>query len=171
VGFRWILWDLRGIAKLRVHFEIAFDGVFIDIISSNIKECSLSAENDQLTIAEKFSKSWDEMVEFFTHLSAERYQWSWLKPILGLIGEMRARGYDRQFRVGQSLAYFMLSRSQEHGLWTEQSFLRKGLHQQGGMTVYLYEPPDSEIEINLDRIELTPELEQLLLRLLTYHSD
>jgi hypothetical protein len=169
VGFRWILWDLRGIAKLRVHFEIAFDGVFIDIISSNIKECSLSAENDQLTIAEKFSKSWDEMVEFFTHLSAERYQYkyAWLKPLLGLIAELRARGYDRQFRAGQSMYRFVLSRSPEWSLYLDV-YLSMEVQSEGGMIVCFIQRNNPMIEIKLERVELAPELEDLLARLLVY---
>jgi hypothetical protein len=167
VGFRWILWDLRGIAKLRVHFEIAFDGVFIDIISSNIKGCSSSAENDQMSIAEKFSKSWDETVEYFTHLSGDQVQWTWLKPILGLIAELRARGYDRQFRAGQSMYRFVLSRSPEWSLYLDV-YLSMEVQSEGGMIAWFLEPNEVITEIKLERVELAPELEDLLARLLVY---
>src|SRR5689334_9497618 len=36
--------------------------------------------------------------------------------LYGLIAELRKRGYDRHFRAGQSLHYFILSRSRKYGL-------------------------------------------------------
>lgn len=110
------------------------------------------------------------MEKHFIHLSSEPVGWTWLKPILALIAELRARGYDQQFRAGQSMSRFILSRSEEWRVYLEV-FLSMEVQSEGGMIVYFIEPPNPMIEISLERVELTPELEQLLSRLLTHPID
>jgi hypothetical protein len=130
----------------------------------------LASENDQSSIEQKFSESWDEIEQFYTTFF-DLPDWQYLKPIAGLISDLRSRGYDKQFRAGQALTWFVLSRSQEWGLRSEQPFLRIDLHWEGGMTVLYYAPPNPIIEVNLEAVELTPEWEHLLLRLLSHPID
>jgi hypothetical protein len=91
----------------------------------------------------------------------------WLKPMLHLIASLRQQGYDRQFRAGQSMDALVLSRSREHGLRSEQPRVGVVLNPQGGMTVTYYGGSDSH-ENNIDRVELSLEVESLLQQLLAY---
>jgi hypothetical protein len=125
-------------------------------------------ENDNQTIEEEFSRSWDRIEEFFTHLSNE---WGWLIPILGLIAQMRERGYDRQFRAGQSMEIFVLSRALNHGLRPEQAAFRIELQMDDRMHLRYLEHPDVHIEMDVDRVEITPEVEEFLTRLLAHPID
>jgi hypothetical protein len=130
----------------------------------------LGGENDAPSIEQKFSESWDMIERVYTDLFTGPH-WQWLKSILTLVAELRARGYDKRFRAGTQLTSFILSRSQEDGLRREQARLVIDLHPGGGMTITYLEPPSPAVEVNLERVELTPELEQLLLRLLTHPID
>src|SRR5258708_29642903 len=66
--------------------------------------------------------------------TAHQARFKWLEPIQDLIAAMRERGYDRQFRAGQSLYMLVLSRSREHGLRADQPGLRFALNAEGWMT-------------------------------------
>ena len=125
-------------------------------------------EQDQRPIEQQFVESWDEIESFYNDI-AFRDGWSELKPIFGLISELRSRGYDRQLRAGQSLVTFILSRSKAHGLRDDQAFLHIHLSVEGHSMIVTYvDPPNPPIEAKFDRVELVPELEQLLQRLLTH---
>ncbi len=130
----------------------------------------MASQNDERPIEEKFSASWDE-IEPWYKLLCDLPNWQWMKPILGLIAELRSRGNDQQFRAGQQLATFILSRSQKHGLRLEQPRLSIDLNPEGGMTLRYKEPPNPVIKVNLERVELAPELEQFLSRLLMHPID
>src|SRR5689334_10235955 len=132
------------------------------------REVPLAVEDDNRPIEEKFLESWDE-IEFFygEFFAADNYS-DWLKPIFGLISDLRVRGYDRLLRAGQSMHRFILSRAQKHGLLIEKPHLVIDVRPQGGMVVTYYSPPDPVLKLNSDRVELTPELEQLLSKLLAH---
>ena len=104
-----------------------------------------------------------EALEGFVQLKSNRKR---LKPILGLIAEMRQRGFDRQLRAGHAMDRLILSRSLKHGLRADQAALGIDIGMESGMTVMYWHKPDSSLEIMLDRVELTPEVEQLLVKLL-----
>ncbi len=95
----------------------------------------------------------------------------WLRPIQGLIAEMRRRGYDRKLRAGSSLSSLVLSRSREHLGQPGRECLVITLSPEGGMNVQYWDKSAVSFEIHVDRVDLTPELEQLLDRLLRQPID
>jgi hypothetical protein len=110
------------------------------------------------------------MEQFFSRISSPEDR-DWLKPILNLIAELRTRGYDRQFRAGQSLHIFRVSRSLMHGLSDDQPWLHFELRSEGGMELWYCEPPHPDTIINVDRVEITPEVEDFIARLLAHPID
>jgi hypothetical protein len=129
----------------------------------------MTPDTDPDLIQTEFSASWDRMEQFFAWHSALSGG-EWLKPMLNLIATLRQQGYDRQFRAGQSLDAFVLSRSKEHGLRSEQPRVAVVLNPEGGMTV-AYQDGSGLHEITVDQVELTPEVEALLQRLLAHPID
>jgi hypothetical protein len=109
----------------------------------------------------------DRGIEIFSYFACRN---ELIKSIRDLITEMRKRGYDRQFRAGQSLDILVLSRSRNHGLRTGQANLGVMLNLAGGMIVS-YHDQSTDMEINVERVELTPEVEELLARLLAQPID
>jgi hypothetical protein len=130
----------------------------------------MASENDAKVLVEEFLASWDRMEKFY-EVFIEHSRWAYIVMILGLIKELRQRGYDRQFRAGQSLATFILSRSRRHGLRRDQANLKIDLNPQGGMSLGYYEPPNQEVEISVETLEVTPEVETLLQCLLSHPID
>lgn len=123
---------------------------------------------DELNAIETdFVASWDNVERFFKIQSVRE----WLKNAPSLITELRARGYDREFRAGTILWIFVISRARKHGLRDDQPHLDIGWDGAGGMVVTYYEAPNTEIRFTVDRIEVTPELENLLQRLLAHPID
>jgi len=125
--------------------------------------------DEQQAIEQDFLVSWDYIERHFTfYMSFEG--WEWLSPIHHFIAQLRERGYDKQLRAGQSLLLFILSRSRQHGLRSEQACLFVELLREGGMTVY-YSDSSEKITIEMQSIELTKELEELIARLLAQPID
>ncbi len=156
----------------------------------------MSILDDRQKIEQAFLASWDGIERFYIfqcdwgtpewfqivqidpsemgtleNFTAHNSSTAWLKPIQGLIAELRQRGYDRRLRAGQSLGRFVLSRSREHGLRPAQATLIIALGMTGEMRVQYWEKSVVSSEINVAHVELTPELEQLLDRLLAQPID
>jgi hypothetical protein len=128
-------------------------------------------DQDNTEFEQQFVESWGFIDEFYGDL-VPIPSWAKLEPIFGLIRELRMRGYDCQFRAGQSIYLFILSRSKQQGLRDDQAFLRINLVVEGhAMLVTYLEPPNDPIEIAFDRVEITPAFEQLLERLLAHPID
>lgn len=127
--------------------------------------------NTELAIEDKFSQSWDQMEDFYVDFVAHYPSWQWLKPMLGLIAALRQQGYDRQFRAGQSLHMLVLSRSREHGLRPDQPSLAFESFPNGSLTLHYRERQGTRTSLSLESMELTPEADQLLLRLLEHPID
>jgi len=53
----------------------------------------LTNQNEQRDIEMAFAESWNGITAFFVDLT-QSPNWAWLNPILGLIAELRARGFD-----------------------------------------------------------------------------
>ena len=124
-------------------------------------------DDDDRPIEKKFTDSWDWIEQFYG--DELKHGGLWAKSMPDLINELRLRGYDKVFRAGQSLYFFVLSRSQKWGLRDEQARLRIDVHREGGMTIGYYSLLElEEFEVNFDRVELTPEFEQLLSKLLAH---
>jgi len=66
---------------------------------------------------------------------------------------------------------FVLSRSREHGMRLGQASLRFELKAEGGMTVRYGEVGNLATELKVERVEITPEIEALLTRLLAQLID
>lgn len=67
-----------------------------------------------------FEMSWDVTEAFFENGAVESAR---VRPICGLIAELREAGFDSALRAGQSLYSLELSRSREHELRPEQSYI------------------------------------------------
>lgn len=120
-------------------------------------------ETDRRAIEIDFLRSWDIIEVFF----GEDY---WLTPLLPLIKTLRARGYDRQLRAGQSMNRFILSRSREHGLRPDQPSLIFSLTRAGGMVVDL-QGSNVSMRLMVDQVGITPEIENLFVVLLAHPID
>ena len=129
------------------------------------------ADNDELSeLEQEFSTSWDYIEQFYKGLITTK-SWESLTPILGLIAEMRKRGYERQVRAGQSMWWFLLSRSRKHGLRRGQHSIKINVIEGKGMGITYFQPPNPKIEVIQTEIEITPEVEALLKRLLAHPID
>ena len=121
-----------------------------------------------LTYEQIFLTSWDEVAPFFTSSRA----FPWVKPVGVLVGELRSRGYDRLFRAGTATWFFVMSRSKVHGLRPGQHSLsiRSMPHHQ--KVWFVYEDSGTLDEsVELDRPEMTPDVERLLARLASQPID
>ncbi len=130
----------------------------------------MTSDDEQKAIEEAFVQSWNRMEQFFkTHSTFKNYEW--LVSMLDLIADLRKHGYDSQFRAGQSMDWFILSRSYEHGMRNEQARIGFALYPEGGMRVTYFEGSGSATELELNQVALTPEIETLLTRLLAQPID
>ena len=130
----------------------------------------MADENEQKAIEEEFSLSWDFMEQYFAELSSKE-GWDIVKPVCGLISELRRQGYDRQFRAGQSMSLFVLSRSRHHGLRHGKSYIMFGALPESRMKVIFGSVLGTASEFEVERVEITPEIEALLARLLAQPID
>lgn len=114
-------------------------------------------------IEDEFVRSWDSIERWY-----RESEFPASTAALRLIGQMRAAGYDRKLRAGQSLYFLGLSRSRRHGLRREQPCVWFTWRQVG-----------MEVEARLDRVkklivpevELTPEVDAALRRLAAMPID
>lgn len=111
-------------------------------------------------------------------LKKERFyfpQWSsqeWIRPMLHFMQELREKGYHKKLRAGTSLYRLILSRSERHGLRRDQAriIFAPNRNEDGGMTV-LFRVGDDLQQFSQDKIEVTPEIETLLNRLVNQPID
>jgi hypothetical protein len=111
----------------------------------------------------EFLVSWDWIERFYIE---NNFPVS--RAALDLIAQLRAAGYDRTLRAGQSLWYLIVSRSRRHGLRHEQPSIAFGF--EGGrldVKVFIGKPEEHHFE----SIALTPELDTLLKRLVANDID
>jgi hypothetical protein len=129
----------------------------------------MSCTEEQNELEKAFLRSWDSMEGYFDGMTLYT-GWGHMKYMLTLIRLLRERGYDRQLRAGQSMASFILSRSLEHGLREGQPRLIFGVGRKGEMAATLL-AANVNVTLRMDRVEITPELENLLIPLLAYPID
>jgi hypothetical protein len=67
-------------------------------------------------------ESWARIIRFYEREHHET-QWPWLLQLLDLAIALRAAGYDRELRAGQSLHALIVSRSRTHGLDADQAWV------------------------------------------------
>ena len=111
-----------------------------------------------------FVKSWDAVEFILGHMLTSA---PWKNQFFRFIAELRHAGYDRRFRAGQSLEFFILSRARHHGLRRDQA----------SVTFIAY---GSMMKMSVDRgcswildmpIALTPQVEMALTELLNHPID
>jgi hypothetical protein len=129
----------------------------------------MTSQDERNAVEKDFLKSWDRIETFFRD-GKSIHSFPYLKPILNLIAELRDRSYDKQLRAGQRMTVFILSRSREHGLRDGQASLAIYVNPDGSMTVRYWEN-GFETEVEMARVELTSEFEELLARLLKQPID
>lgn len=110
----------------------------------------------------EFLASWDWIQGFYDELRFPGRQ-----PALLFLAALRAAGYDRKLRAGQSLWSLIVSRSRRHGLRADQprivfDFHGEGLRMHSG---------DGAEDVQLPRVALTPEIEGALRRLAEEEID
>lgn len=95
--------------------------------------------------------------------------------MVALINELRKHGYDRLTRAGSSMYTFVLSRSAKHGLGNRRAFMTFNLASEGKIDIILYEylgtPCNPYTALTLEQPALTPQLYELLARLLKQSID
>ncbi len=123
------------------------------------------SHNEAKAIEEEFLRSWERMEIFFAEDNMP-----WMTQMLPLIRALRTRGYDRKLRAGQSMVTFIVSRSRENGLRDGQPSLAFDITAQRGISAHLRGEHVSRI-MTVDRVEITPEIEELLIPLLAYPID
>jgi hypothetical protein len=153
-GWPDILWDPEGrLARLRAALE--------------------PAPVDEEKAAEEFQSSWKRAEEFYAHWSRlPRHEW--LEPMIGLVGELRSRGYDRRLRHGHSLYILKLSRSIEHGLRDDQPYLSIVPLENGGLEIggYLRDTGGiRQVHLTLSTVALPPVLDNFLQQLAKERID
>jgi hypothetical protein len=119
------------------------------------------ASVDPNELEASFAESWGWVERFYREELLPLPSWQWLGGIVPLIGELKARGYDRSLRAGQSLYVLILSRSREHGLRDEQSNVAIEPRSDGSMRLTSTLAGVSRRVIH-PRIELCLELERML---------
>ena len=124
---------------------------------------------NDVDFADRFKASWDSPEPFYEELLSHP-GWEWVRPIKGLIRELRVRGYDQNFRAGQAMYLFMLSRSREHGLRLEQPRVIIEPRDDGQMVVEYRSQQDQET-VTLNQMAFCPELQHILDRLLAQEID
>ena len=161
-------WDECELFRFNADSEERLAGVVNCWVGDQISPSEMRAEFPWLEIGKladayengnpiegEFVQSWDTMERFYDEI---KYP---LAPEANrFIAQMRARGYDKTLRAGQSMWTFVLSRSRRHGLGRNQTSICFDFHA-GGMDI----STDLDHEQKTYPIELTPEVDALLQKL------
>lgn len=113
-------------------------------------------------IQEYFKQRWLRTEKFYTPTFSDD---QWKIPIVTLLQDLRERGYYKQLHAGQSLYDLILSRSKVHNLRGGKPNIRFIFSQDGKMKV-TYNNIDEKIVFEEDKVEITPQLEEVLNKLL-----
>jgi hypothetical protein len=80
-------------------------------------------QNRTEVILSKFTDSWVETERFFDDLINNYSGFQRLMPFRIFIGELKQKGEDRFFRLGNSMDRLLISRSVNHGLRLDQKYI------------------------------------------------
>lgn len=170
----WFYWDRVAL----FHFQIDNIPVFARVLAGWLPErlmpSAMRAKFKWLDIHKladyyeqgrpiegEFITSWEFIEQFFEETLNATPALS--QKVSKLIREIRAAGFDKVFRAGQSLIFLMVSRSRHHGLEEGQPYLVFRFHEDLRMTVYdRLDGNRSEIEFEFDSIELNDKVSALL---------
>jgi hypothetical protein len=137
--------------------------------------CFLMSEDRY--IEEEFASSWDKVEEFYYRLSlyvdSRWRQDEWGASMLSLLAKLRKHNFDKKLRAGNTRAVLILSRSRSHGLRASQPFIEFHRDTVGlrGISVTYHEGPNTRMRIDLDKVELTAQVNDLLNRLIEHPID
>lgn len=120
-------------------------------------------------IEQDFLTSWDYIEVFYQKSMRYGENEKFALPLLSLISEMRAKGYDTKLRAGHSMYIFIVSRSRYNGLRKGFSSLRIVINQDSTMLVRFRTVTLSELEF--ETVELHDELIEMLDKLVTRPID
>jgi hypothetical protein len=82
-------------------------------------------ENRTEAILDLFVDSWIKTEKFYVDLSDQYAHFERLKPILLFIQDLKRKGYDKFFRLGSSVDFYLvISRSVNHGLRNDQKWIK-----------------------------------------------
>jgi hypothetical protein len=129
------------------------------------------SEEERNEIEAVFIRSWDEAEKFFNREPPQpNLDFARLKMRLSLIRLLRERGYDRHLLLGRSGVDFMVLRAQKPEARIGQPRIVLDITDIRGVSAHLI-AENVNVFIATDRIEITPELENLLIPLLAYPID
>ncbi|MEM7114447.1 MAG: hypothetical protein AAF614_18575 [Chloroflexota bacterium] len=112
-----------------------------------------------------FLMSWDSIERFYNqyNLSKRNERLKVPADVFAFIKNLRAKGFDRTLRAGQSVDLFILSRSRRHGLRLEQPRLVFGFGEKSLYVQNLLDGWKKETnKMQFPEIKLVPEIEKLL---------
>jgi hypothetical protein len=115
----------------------------------------------------EFLESWNKIETFYQRWGVQYFPVK--GAVLDFISELRRRGYDKKLRAGQSLVFFILSRSRRHGLQEKQPHVVFRFQHHGGIEIDMYF--ESEEKLSVPKIGITPEIEKILDRLSSLSID
>ncbi len=106
----------------------------------------------------EFISSWNSIEQFYQGFQSSLAE----SRILPFIQQLRAAGYDRILRAGQSMFTLILSKSKRHGLRQGQPYIAFDFSDEGMKAQAYLECAES---VRFEMIEVTPEVRSLLDRL------
>jgi hypothetical protein len=129
---------------------------------NHIERKDWSVERD---LENEFIESWNHIKPSSTYIFLGKPP-DLQEEILDFIIELRAKGYDKLLRAGSSVDRLVLSRSRRHGLRPEQACLVFIFHDEGMAIFDSFKGGIENLIIQYPRIELTPEIEEIIKQLL-----
>ena len=108
----------------------------------------------------EFLNSWDSIEKFYNYSGPHAF----LPAARHVVAQMRAKGYDRTLRAGQSMWTLILSRSHRHGLQGHQPWISFDFAEEG-MDVRAAIESGKPKHFSFATAELSPEVEALLKQL------
>lgn len=115
-------------------------------------------------IEQNFIESWYQMEKYYENILRQPRWGAVVRPLLDLIRVMRAKGYDKHLRAGQSMFTFIVSRSIKHGLRLDQACIAFGPDFNGSLHIECTFD-GIRTEHHFDHIEWNDELRHFLDRL------
>jgi len=117
----------------------------------------------QQAFEESLIQSWDKVEAIYQE---QAHRQAWAGYMLGIIQELRRRGYDHHLRAGHMSMTVVLSRLRNDGIQGVEAQLLFRLKPNGSMKIRYWE--GQLIEFEMPRIAITPEIQALLARLVRH---
>jgi hypothetical protein len=168
----FILWDQAEMARMEVRGTDEAADVVHSWLSDRAMPSVLADKFTRLDLTPtapfyeegrpvegEFLVSWDSIEAFYREQGTDA---AVAARALPLIQALRAAGFDRTLRAGQSMYTMMVSRSRRHGLKDKQPFVALSFEDEG---VFVHAVVDGERDLRLPTSELSDALLTELRRL------